>query len=95
MVLLGEADGALNDPRFRDSPVYIFDSLQWVKLASLLRLEKTAEARSLAERLSSSKPANELLAKFAGEIAAGREPGRRFFRIAYEFFSGDIGERPN
>lgn len=89
------ADEALANPRHRDEPAYIHQSLKWVKLASLLRLEKVAEARTLAALLRDESPENPRLRELAERVAEGRPVPERLLKIAFEFFSGDLGGRPS
>jgi hypothetical protein len=89
------ADEALANPRFRDEPAYIIQSVKWVKLASLLRLGKTADARTLAAELKEEKPENLRLRELAERVAEGRSVPDRLLKLAFEFFSGDLGGRPS
>lgn len=89
------AEEALTNPRFRDEPAYIHQSLKWVKLASLIRLEKISEARTLAAQLKEESPENPRLRELAERVAEGRPVPDRLLKIAFEFFSGDLGGRPS
>jgi hypothetical protein len=89
------AEEALANPRFRDEPAYIHQSVKWVKLASLVRLEKVAEARTFAAQLKEESPDNPRLRELAERVAEGRPVPDRLLKIAFEFFSGDLGGRPS
>jgi hypothetical protein len=89
------AEEALANPRFRDEPAYIHQSVKWVKLASLVKLEKVAEARTLAAQLKEESPENPRLRELAERVAEGRPVPDRLLKIAFEFFSGDLGGRPS
>lgn len=88
------AEEALRNPRFRDEPAYILQSLQWVKLAGLWRMDKTAEARTLAAQLlAGERPASARLARLAEQLSRGGEPDDSLLQLGFEFFSGDINGR--
>jgi hypothetical protein len=88
------AQQALNNPRFLSEPSYIMQSVQWVRIAALLRLQRFGEARSISENLRDSNPPNLRLKEFVELIASGKEPPAWMLKnIAFEFFSGDMSGR--
>jgi hypothetical protein len=91
---LSLTDQGLRDPHFLGEPAYIRQSLEWVKLAALVRMEREAEAKTLAKELLTAKPANPRLRKFAELVAEGRSAPRHLRRPRFEFFSGDLDGRP-
>lgn len=85
---------AADNLRFLAEPAYILQSVQWVRMAALLRLGRKAEAVAIAEKVKESNPLNLRLQEFVGDLAAGKEPPAWMLRtIAFEFFSGDMGGR--
>jgi hypothetical protein len=86
---------ALANPRFRDEPLYIRQSLGWVKLASLLREGKNAEAKILAEQIATENPPNLRLKELVEAVMAGRKPPAKQLQLAFEFFSGDLSAVSN
>lgn len=76
-------------------PAYILQSLQWVKLLSLLQLEKQEQAEQLAKNLLAQKPENPRLQEIAAKVAKGKSLSSSDMRLGFEFFSGDLSGHPN
>lgn len=91
---LSIARQALHNPRFLAEPVYIRQSVDWVRSAALLRLGRTSEAKSVAESIQRSDPQNLRLREFSHLVATGKKiPDWMLSNIAFEFFSGDMSGR--
>jgi hypothetical protein len=88
------AEQSLRESKFMAEPNYIRQSLKWIQLLSLWKLEKKQEARDLAETLDTEIPLNPSLKSLVKKVKAGKPPNTKDFSIAFEFFSGDLGARP-
>jgi hypothetical protein len=88
------AERANRDSKFLGEPLYIRQSVRWLQLLSLYSLDRKVEARKLAEDLAEEQPINPRLNELVKRLKAGKGPKPRDFSLAFEFFSGDLGTRP-
>lgn len=88
------ADRALRDNRYLGEPEYIRQSLQWIQLLSLLSSNQTDEAKKLAFSIGDETPVNPRFRDLVQRLNKGKRPNPKDFLVAYEFFSGDLGIRP-
>lgn len=91
---LAVAERANRDVRFLGEPLYIRQSIRWLQLLSLYSLDRAVEARKLAEELAEEQPVNPRLNELVKRIMNGNRPKPKDFLVAFEFFSGDLGNRP-
>ncbi len=80
------------NPRYLSEPAYILQSLQWVRLASLVGMERKEDAQRLADQLLNAPIFFPKLEKFAQEVLRGKKVSPP--NLKFQFFSGGIHERP-
>jgi tetratricopeptide (TPR) repeat protein len=88
------AEQTLRESKFLVEPTYILQSLKWIRLLALWKLGKKQEAKDLAEELDTEIPLNPRLKSLVKRLKSGKPPNTEDFSIAFEFFSGDLGLRP-
>lgn len=85
---------ALRDNRYLGEPEYIRQSLQWIQLLSFLSSDRLAEAKKLAATVGNENPLNPRFRDLVQRLNMGKRPNPKDFSVAFEFFSGDLGIRP-
>lgn len=94
-----ESDFALRDPHFLGEPIYVRQSVETLRLASLYQLGQKKEALSLAqdleERYGATGISADRLALLVGTIARGKKPAAWMLDLEFDFFSGDLSGRKN
>ncbi len=91
---LAVAERANREAKYMGEPLYIRQSVRWLQLLSLYSLNRIAEARKIADELAEEQPLNPRLNELVKRINSGKRPKPKDFSVAFEFFSGDLGTRP-
>jgi hypothetical protein len=88
------ANLALADPSLKEAPASVKDGLHKPVLLSLIQLQKSEEARVLADKIVAEGTNDESLLETARLLGQGKGLPLRLRKISYDFFSGSIRTPP-